>query len=67
MSASHAIIEQYSNDPRWYIRLFGPLPNPKKEFDLEDCPGSLYQDYYTAEEAMTVAQWWGYSTEVGRQ
>ena len=61
MAMSTYETRQYDGgDPRWFIIMHGPLPNPHTVPDWSTCPGTLYQDFSTQEEAAEVAEWWGY-------
>jgi hypothetical protein len=53
-------VHKYSNVDRWLIKTSGPLPYPDSIPNWDTCPGTLYQDYDTEQEAIEVALWWGY-------
>lgn len=54
-------VRKYSNVNRWFIDTENePLPHPHRVPDWSTCPGTLFQDFKSPEEALEVANWWGY-------
>lgn len=56
------IVTQYCTSTTWFIRLEPDrlIPRRKDVPDWSQCPGTLYQDYETSEQAAEVARWWGF-------
>lgn len=60
---SIVLIKQYDGPSGlWYIKLASEklIPRRKDMPDWSKCPGTLYQDYETWEEAAEAARWWGF-------
>jgi hypothetical protein len=67
MSRAYAIIRQYDGgSAKWFIQFHGTPEGWHDKRDPEywlSCPGTLHEDYDTAEKAIRVAEWWGFRAQ----
>lgn len=67
MARAYAIIRQYDGgSTKWFIQFYGTPDGWYDRHTAEfwrSCPGTLHQDYDTPEEAVKVAEWWGFHAQ----